>query len=321
VGVEGQLRKRAEQVQATCRIESKKGEFLAVPFAGLLSSAQYVPGLLNLAGVEFQVFGGSVQARGSYRLASGEWEVLPAIKKISLADVMDRMTPYRDLFSGAFSGEFDLKGQTGREPPAPPQGTGTFRVSRGEFKNFDLVGAVLAGLFQIKSIAPLLTGSGGEAAKYAATRFDGLEGRFSLEERVLRIEALQLRNLRTAGATDADAVLEGRVSLADDTLDMRGRVLLSGSQSQELARKASILEALRNPEGRMVLPFTLTGNLQRPTPLLDAEYVVGAVTRFYTRKGAPQGLDRLREDLGIRKKGEPGTQKPIDDLLRGLIRE
>ena len=73
-------------------------------------------------------------------------------------------------------------------------------------------------------------------------------------------------------------------------------------------------------DSRWTAGSSSVSQIQKPTFFLDAEYVVGALSRFYTRKGAQQGLEDLQEELGIQKKSEPGAQKPIDDLLRGLIR-
>ncbi len=85
-----------------------------------------------------------------------------------------------------------------------------------------------------------------------------------------------MRNIGTSKATDSDALLEGKVYLQKQLLDMKGKVILAKRHSEELAQKAEVMKALYNAENRVVLPITLTGKAKKPVASLDTEYVLGA---------------------------------------------
>jgi hypothetical protein len=75
------------------------------------------------------------------------------------------------------------------------------------------------------------------------------------------------------------------------------------------------LKALLNPEQRMVLPISLKGSISKPIPSLDSQYVLGAMARYYGRKG----LEKLGEELGLPKKKE--GKKPVEKLLKDLLQK
>ena len=131
------------------------------------------------------------------------------------------------------------------------------------------------------------------------------------------LEALQLRNIGTSKATDSDALLEGKVYLQEQLLDMKGKVILAKRHSAELAQKAEVMKALYNAEQRVVLPITLTGKTKKPVVSLDSEYVLGAVSRYYTR----QGVEKLREQLGLPAEKTEGEATPGELLLRELFKK
>jgi hypothetical protein len=103
-------------------------------------------------------------------------------------------------------------------------------------------------------------------------------------------------------------------------LDLKGKVILSPKDSVRLAGEADVLRALLDAEGRMVFPVTIQGSIQKPVPFLDTRYVVGAITRYYARKGVEQGLDALQKQLGGKPGGTGTGQKPVEDLLRQLLK-
>ena len=126
-----------------------------------------------------------------------------------------------------------------------------------------------------------------------------------------------MRNIGTSKATDSDALLEGKVYLQEQSLDMKGKVILAKRHSEELAQKAEVMKALYNAENRVVLPITLTGNTKKPVAALDTEYVLGAISRYYTR----QGVEKLREQLGLPGEKPEGEETPGERLLRELFKK
>jgi hypothetical protein len=107
-------------------------------------------------------------------------------------------------------------------------------------------------------------------------------------------------------------------------LDLKGRLILSLKDSTNLAKQAEPLKALLTEEGRMVLPISVTGTIQKPMPFLDSQYVIGALAKYYAKKELEKGLNKLGEKLGLPKKqpkDQQKTGKPVEELLKELLRK
>jgi hypothetical protein len=270
---------------------------------------------VEINGVEMKVFQGEVRAKGRYDPEDETWTFSPSVRDVSMGEVLDRLTEYKDSFSGSFRGRFTASGSTRTGADSAVDAEGSFRISEGELKNFNLVGSVMETLWGLKGMDQRLKSSEQRVREHESTRFDWVEGAFTIRKNVLQLEGLQLRNIGTSKATDSDVLLEGKVYLQEQRLDMKGKVILAKRHSEELAEKAEVMKALYNAEKRIVLPITLKGKAKKPIAFLDTEYVVGAVSRYYTR----QGVDKLREQLGLPAE-RPGTaEKPGERLLRELF--
>ena len=290
-----QAKKKSTGVLGAAQAEIKKGQVMNVPFEKLMASMKYSPDVLEISGVELRAFQGEVQAKGLFDLEKETWSFSPSVRDVAMGEVLDRLTEYKDSFSGSFRGQFTAGGSTRAGAESAVNAEGSFRISEGELKNFNLVGSVTEALFGIKGMDQKLKSSRQQVREHESTRFDWLEGAFKMGKDVLLLEGLQLRNIGTSKATDSDALLEGKVYLQKQLLDMKGKVILAKRHSEELAQKAEVMKALYNAENRVVLPITLTGNAKKPVAALDAEYVLGAISRYYTR----QGVEKLREQLGL----------------------
>ena len=107
----------------------------------------------------------------------------------------------------------------------------SFRLSKGELKNFNLTGSVLEALFGLKGVGQFLDGQQGEVSKHDTTQFESLEGKIEITGKTLRFENLQLYNIRTARASDSLAILEGKLAMDTKLLDLKGKLILSPRHS------------------------------------------------------------------------------------------
>jgi AsmA protein len=319
--LEAQARRRGGQVQGSGTMNIGGGEVRAVPFERFLSRAAFSGDRVDLSDLEVSVFSGTVRGAGGYGTKTGDWSFRPELKDIALEEVLDKLTEYKNVFSGRLSGTFVAEGRAVAGGKTAPVVTGSFRVAPGELKNFSLVGDVLQALLKLQDVAQFLGGLKGEVSEHASTRFATLDGTFRFQEEKLTLDPLHFHDLATSRSTDSDAVFSGSVALDTDRLDLKGKVILSPKDSARLAVQAEVLRALLDAEGRMVFPVTIQGRIQKPVPFLDTQYVAGAIARYYARKGLEQGLGALQKQLGGKPGGgtEPG-QKPLDDLLRQLLK-
>ncbi len=313
--LEAQARKRGEEWTGTADLRVRTADVRSIRLEQILGRFGFRPGLLEVQGLDFKAFEGEVRSSGKVGLGDRSWSFQPSAEGVSVAAVLEQLTSYKGLATGKFSAQAKAEGR-----PAEKEGTsllaarGNFRVSDGTLENFDLVGAVLHSLFGMEGVAQALAARQAEVAKHERTRFDSLDGSFDLQEQILLLKA-SLRNIRTREAADTDAVLEGRLLLDEQKVDMKGQVVLSAKHSEDLARRVEALKALLDAQRRMVLPVTLKGSLSKPIPFLDTQYVAGAMARYYGR----QGLEKLGKELGLPKKQE--GERPVEKLLKDLLKK
>ena len=314
--IEAQARKQREDLAGTADLRVRGAEVRSVRLERVLGRLAFRPGVVEIVGVECKAFDGNVRSSGRVVLADRSWSLQPSLESVSAAAVLQQLTSYKGLATGKLSAQATAEGRLGNGEGAESllAAKGSFRLADGTLENFDLVGTILHSLLGMEGVAQALGGRGGDLAKHEQTRFESLDGAFDLKDGSLMVSA-NLRNVRTQEAANSDATLEGRISLEERNVDLKGQVILSAKHSEELARKVEALKALLNPQKRMVLPLTLKGSLERPTPFLDTQYVAGAMAKYYGR----QGLEKLGRELGLPKRQE--GEQPVEKLLKDLLKK
>lgn len=313
--IEVQARKRGEDWTGTADVRVRTADVRSVRLEQVFGRFGFRPGLLEVQGLDFKAFEGAVRSTGAVGLADRSWSFQPSAEGVSVASVLEQLTSYKGLATGRISAQAKAEGR-----PSEKEGTnlvtaqGTFRVSDGTLENFDLVGTVLHSLFGMEGVAQALAARQAQVAKHERTQFDSLDGSFDLQEQVLQVRA-NLSNIRTREAPDTDAVLDGKLLLDEQKVDMKGQVILSVKHSEDLARRVEALKALLNAQRRMVLPLTLTGSLSKPVPFMDTRYVASAMAKYYGK----QGLEKLGKELGLPTK--PEEQRPVEKLLKDLLKK
>lgn len=164
------------------------------------------------------------------------------------------------------------------------EGTGGFRLGKGELIGLDLLGM----------LRTLSTDFVGEGAK---TIFDEISATFVIDKGVLLNDDLLLR----APLFDADGA--GRIGIGDQTLDYRLTAGLSGA------------------EDGFRVPVTLTGPWASPRIRPDFEGIAGDRLREEVDKLEDRARDEVRErvteELGI----EIGEDEKVEDVLRRELEE
>jgi hypothetical protein len=322
--MEIQAKKTRQELKGEGKIEVKKGEFKTIPFEKMQARFDYQNNRLRIQGLQVYTLQGDISLNGYVDTRSYLLNLNPTVKDIDVAKLMDSLTEYKGLFKGTFSGAFALSSPSKTGQKGTVDANGTFRLGQGELNNFNLVETILDSLFGLKSISQFLEQRKGELQKHKSTRFDSLDGDFSVSGNQAVINKVTLHNIQTYKATDSDAILDGKVMLDTKALDLKGRLILSLKDSTNLAKQAEPLKALLTEEGRMVLPISVTGTIQKPMPFLDSQYVIGALAKYYAKKELEKGLNKLGEKLGLPKKqpkDQQKTGKPVEELLKELLRK
>ena len=284
---------RTKDVRGRGTLAIEKGVFASVPFSGAASTFSYRPGRITIDSLDIQAFEGGVEGTGLYDMKKKRWAFDPTIQRVDVSAVLNALTEHGDTFAGVLSGDLHAEGTRSADVKPAVGARGTVTLANGEWKNFNLVESVLDNLFGLEGVGRFLSYQGGEVARHESTRFDSLDGTFEMEDAIIQVKSLILKNIQTSKATDSVAVFKGVVDRAAGTLDLKGEVILSQRHSERLAQKADILRALLNRQGRMVLPVTLKGRIKKPVPFLDTEYVLNTLSSYYIRKGAQNLLKKL----------------------------
>jgi hypothetical protein len=154
------------------------------------------------------------------------------------------------------------------------RGTGSASIVKGSIKRLNLVRTVI-----------LFFGRPAPDAGDSTDRFDQLDVRFSLANRLVQAEALSL------ASPDADMAGSGALHLDTDALNGRVDVTLS----ETLSRQAGTDLYRYTREGnRVVLPAALGGTLTNPRLTID----VGAAAKRGLRNEVERRLKDIFDGLG-----------------------
>lgn len=318
--------KKNNDIKGTGNLGVAKGEIQAAAFEKMQAQFDYQNEILGIQGFEVHIMEGDVSLSGTVGTRDMQWNVKPVVKNINMAEAVDTFTQYAGMFKGTFSGSFTASNSGGDKENGDLNASGSFQIAQGEIMNVNLVDTVMESLLGIKGVSAFLKKEGTELAKQKITRFDSMDGDFSLATNKIKLKKVTLHNIHTVEITSSDAVINGLIDYPADTLDLKGKLILSQEYSARLAKKVEPLNALLNPENRMVLPITIIGSLSKPTPILDIPYVTSATTKYYGKKE----LEKLGEKIGLPKKddkdqkGGDKDQKrkelPFGDILKDILK-
>ncbi|MGH7834765.1 MAG: hypothetical protein ACREQK_14050, partial [Candidatus Binatia bacterium] len=114
----------------------------------------------------------------------------------------------------------------------------------------------------------------------------------------------------------------------DRTVDFQAVLLFSERLSQDIIRGAKEMKGLANQQGRIELPFTLSGKLPGAKPKPDIGYIVrglqkGAIDRGLERLFGRRSPKESRETAPLQEEppSQPRERKkrnPAEQILRGL---
>ena len=319
-----QAEKKDSDIKASGSLAVKKGVVQSSPFEKMQAQFNFQQDILNVHGFQVNIFQGIVSMDSTFDMKTSRWSARPVIKNIQVAEAMDNFTSYKGTFRGLFSGTFSANSVEGSESNSPVNASGSFRLDKGELLNLTLVDTILESLFGMQGVSTYLGGESGKLKKQQSTFFDAMDSHFTMVNSKVTLNDLAMHNVHTEEISGSDAYMEGLVACDTGELALKGKIMLSPDYSAKLAKKAEPLNTLINPEKRMVLPMTITGNMSKPKPLLDATYVAKATAQYYAKKE----LEKLGGKLtGSKQQDDKSQQQPqkkedgtINKLFKGLFK-
>jgi hypothetical protein len=213
---------------------------------------------LTFAPTTFAVSGGRYEGPVALDLSRTppRWSIDGTVSELDAGQFLSALAGRDQRVDGKASIRAALRGIVGEALARTMEGRVTVRVADGVIREFPL----LATLNRTLRLAE------GDARD---TRFERLSAAFSVEDGWATTDDLLLV------AQEVRVEARGRIGF-DRTLDLAGRAVLSPERSARAIRSVHELAALRNEQGELVIPLTITGTADAPTIALDLQ---AAITR------------------------------------------
>lgn len=255
----------------------------------------------RLSNLSFQLFDGETRARGGLSLgtATPPFNGKATIQGMHVGKALEAVSPDSKIsLSGTAALTLTVAGRGFSFPDLSKslEGTGRFEVKDGKIEGVNL----------IEEAINLLKVAGIPIDQAKATVFSTIETDFLIKQGVVTVRRLLL------DSHDFQASGHGNVGF-DQTLNLALNLTLSQSLSRSVIKSSPIAKiALSN--GRLRLPFRITGSMQNPSYGLDMKSLTGKAQEQVQKK-----IEDTVEGL------IQGTTKPSDlenegrELLKGLL--
>jgi hypothetical protein len=224
----------------------------------------------------FTMYGGRHRGAMSVDLIRSRWALESKITDLDVGDFLSAMTGGGQRIDGTGSAATALRGRIGDPMPQGLEGRMTVNVVNGVIREFPLLSAINRALRLAE----------GDARD---TRFERLSATLAFAGNV-RSSA----GAPGAGhATTDDLVMEarevrveaaGRIGF-DRSLDLTGVAVLSPERTASAVRSVRELSGLRNSQGELELPLTITGTLDHPSFGIDLKAVIARSIKEELRRG------------------------------------
>ena len=243
----------SSSMRVTVALTATSGRFATHQFRDLSATIALAGGAMSLSPFKVSALGG----RFDGHLQSDSGKLVPVLRLTGRIDDLDVVEAMKAAGSdggitGRLGGTVGLSA-AGTDSEAllrTARGSITAAITNGTMPRLDLVRPIVLAFGKPSGAPPEGSGSA----------FSRLGGTFALAAGVVGSEDL------TMTSRDFDLTGRGRVELASGALSARGDVVLS----TELSAQAGVdLRRYAQQDGRVVVPATIGGTLQRPTVALD----------------------------------------------------
>lgn len=271
-------------MQLTVTLAAPTGRFGVHDFTDLTTTVEVVPGRLRLAPLALRLFGGSVEGR----LEAETGGRVPQLRLTGRVEGLD----VGELTSGSGSAG-GITGQLGGNVSIAAAAADAEQLQRGARGTIQaaITDGTMPGLDMVRTVVLAFGRPSGAPPEGSGSVFSRLGGTFNLAGGTLTSDNLAM------ASRDFDLAGRGTLNLITGDIDARVDVVLS----RELTGQAGAdLRRYAQEDGRVVIPATVGGTLQRARVSLDladaAKRAIGSELRRRTKS--------LLDDL-FRGKGDP----------------
>ncbi len=309
VELHGQLRtadKGAPEFQGSLR--STDGSLRDFDYRDLAADVSLRDEIVNLAKLDLRAFDGSYSGGGRYDMRDKEsprFDFRSSVRGMDVKKILESQSPGSEKrLEGRLDADLELSGAGRQWEAIKPRlrGNGRLDVRDGVLKDVNLADQVLqsvTGIGGLSSlISPRVRAKHRELFETGDTKFDKMGGSVVIADGVARTEDL------TITARDYAMLGKGIYSL-DNQLDFNASFVASRELSDDVVADVRETKYLTNAQGKIEIPFRLTGALPRVKAKPDSQFIVNALSRAVLGKG----LDKL---FGKGKPPPPGVTPTPD---------
>lgn len=311
----GEFRAAAKGTEFHGSLRSSEGSLRDVDYRDLAAELGLEDRVARLDRLSLGAFDGSYAGSGRYDLrepANPKFSFQSSVRGMVLKALLGTKFPgAEEKIDGRLDADLALSGSgSGWETIRNSlRGDGRMDVKDGVIKDVNIADQVLASVTGIGGLSSLV--SPRTRSKYPElfstgdTRFEKLGGTVQIADGEARTDDL------TLAARDYAILGRGRYAL-ENRVDLTATLVASRGLTDDVVADVKEAKYIANDEGRLEIPFRLTGSLPRVRPKPDSAFI----TRTLARAAVGKGIEKL---LGRKKSsGAPGekTPRPEQELLR-----
>jgi AsmA protein len=274
-------------------------------------------GVATLERMAFGVFGGTVQGNGRVD-HSGATPTFAAEAHVRGVDVSRALAARESDLAARFEGHLDadcsVSGNAGDDAVVRRtlRALGHAAVRNGRLLGVNVADGVLSGVTGVAGLVTLVParvrGRYPEIFASDDTRFEELSADVSIADERVQLESL------VVSAPDYAVRGHGTVTFTQ-RVDVTATLVASAPLTADVVGALKESQVLTDADGRLAIPFRLTGVLPKVRPQPDAEFVA----RVLRKALAGEGLERLLGGKRDRKRHDgKGRQDTNDAIKRGL---
>jgi hypothetical protein len=248
--------------------------------------------------IDMKLYDGVMRGRVGFDLANDSFTATGALDHVDIDSSLTGKLRVPGEIKGHINAEFDLRGESGDLQRVFPTWKGAGSVSsNGLFMPRFNISEQIARALMINEIGEMSAG----------TSMTGVTGRFRLEEGLLSLDDLTVKNFDGLGQARIE---HGWIRFSDEpVMDQTATITLSPETIEQISSASllfGVIATLLQRENRIIVPVNVTGSLRNPNIRVD-------VDRFL-RGGAL--IDDANQDEFARLSRRPRQQRQWRRLRR-----
>jgi hypothetical protein len=188
-------------------------------------------------------------------------------------------------------------------------------IKDGFLKDVNIVEGVLSGMTGIGGLSNLIStrvrDKYPELFSTGDTRFEKLSSTIEISDGRARTNDLMLE------ARDYTILGNGTFAF-NNQLDFIATLIASQHLTEDIVSGVNAVKYITNEQGRLEIPFRLTGALPKVQPRPDSEFVTKALERTVIRKGI-ENLIKEKSTSETEQKELPLEEKILKKAIKGLL--